>query len=211
LIVNQPTGVKDLIVLLADKDAEFSMQGILGNPLRLGIRNITFKVVADRQGKDPGVFRKCHDVLRSSLGLYDHALVVFDRDGCGSQESREALELETENRLAQNGGHDRCAAVVMDPELEVWVWSESPHVPEVLGRSSVAAELTRTLEHAGYLEPGHTKPHNPKDALDHVLRLSNKRHSSALFLELAQKVGFESCKDPAFLKLKATLQKWFAR
>jgi hypothetical protein len=211
LIVDQPTDVKDLIVLLADKDAEFSMQGILANPLRLGIRDITFDLVADRQGKDPGVFRKCHDLLRSSLRLYTHALVVFDRDGCGSPESRETLEWETENRLARNGWHDRCAAVVIDPELEIWVWSESPHVREVLGWTWTAAELGKTLEEAGYLKRGDVKPRRPKDALDHVLPLSKKRHSSALFRELAHKVSLESCKDPAFLKLKATLQKWFGR
>jgi hypothetical protein len=166
LIVNQPTDVKDLIVLLADKHAEFSMQGILAHPLRLGIRDITFKVVADRQGKDPGVFRRCHDILRSSLGLYNHALVVFDRDGCGSQENREALESESEKRLAQNGWRDRCAAIVIDPELEVWVWSESPHVRDVLGWSSTMAELKRTLEEAGYLERGHVKPHQPEAAFN---------------------------------------------
>ena len=192
MIVNQPTGVKDLIVLLADKDAEFSMQGILANPLRLGIRDITHKLVADRQGKDPGVFRKCHDILRSSLGLYNHALVVFDHDGCGSQKNREALESEIEKRLAQNGWHDRCAAVVIDPELEVWVWSDSPHVPDVLGWPSTIAELKRTLEEAGYLTHGRMKPHHPKEAVNQILRLSHKRHSSALFLELAQRVSLEA-------------------
>ena len=103
-MIKEPANVKDLIVLLADKDAEFSMQGILSKPQRLGIRNITFQFIADRQGKDPGVFRKCHDLLRSSLTLYQHALVVFDRDGCGSQQNREELELEAEKRLAKMDG-----------------------------------------------------------------------------------------------------------
>jgi hypothetical protein len=211
LIVNQPAIAEDLIVLLADKDAEFSMRGILSNPLGLRIRDIRFKLIVDRQGKDPGVFRRCHDLLRSSLRLYHHALVVFDRDGCGSQANREVLESETEKRLAQNGWQDRCAAVVIDPELEAWVWSESPHVGAVLGWSSTRGELRRTLVEAGYLDAGQIKPHRPKDAFDLVLPLTNKRHSSALFLELAQKVSFENCKDPSFLKLKATLLNWFGR
>jgi hypothetical protein len=71
------------------------------------------------------------------------------------------------------------------------------------------AELRRTLEEVGYLKRGHVKPHQPKAAFNQILRLSQKRRSSALFLELAQKVSFEACMDPAFVKLKETLQKWF--
>ena len=54
MTVNLPTDVKDLIVLMADKDAEFSMKGLLSNPHRLGIRDITFDLVADRRGRIPG-------------------------------------------------------------------------------------------------------------------------------------------------------------
>ena len=187
------------------------MQGLLSNPHRLGIRGITFQLVADRRGKDPGVFRNCHEILRSSIRLFRYALVVFDREGCGSRENRETLELATERRLGQNGWNYRCAAVVVDPELEAWVWSESPHVCTVLGWSLTPDELRATLEQANYLIRSHAKPHRPKDALDHILRLSQKRHSSALFLELAQRVSFEQCKDPSFLKLKATLRNWFGR
>ena len=99
--------------------------------------------------------------------------------------------------------------MVIDPELEAWVWSDSPHVGAVLGWSSTPSDLRRTLVEAGHLDAGQIKPHRPKDAFDLILPLSKKRRSSALFLELAQKVSFESCKDPSFLKLKVTLQKWF--
>ncbi len=143
------------------------------------------------------------------MRLCKHALVIFDRDGCGSVEKRETLESNVEKRLAQNGWQDRGVAVAIDPELEVWVWGDSPHVLGVLDWPSSAAELKSTLEESGYLNHGVPKPHQPKEAFDHVLRLSNKKHSSALFLELAQQVSFEGCVDPAFLKLKLTLQKWF--
>ena len=34
---------------------------------------------------------------------------------------------------------------------------------------------------------------------------------SPLFAELARRLGFHSCEDPAFNKLRNTLQQWFPR
>ncbi len=45
-----------------------------------------------------------------------------------------------------------------------------------------------------------------------IVREKRKRGGTApLFAELARRISFRSCEDPAFLKLRTTLQRWFPR
>jgi hypothetical protein len=151
----------------------------------------------------------CHDFLRSQQRFADFALVVFDREGCGRDKSREALEEEVEARLAANGWANRCAAVVIDPVLEAWVWSDSPHVLTALGWTRGRAELEEWLTQEGFLHAGLQKPQQPKKAVEKLLRLSKTPYSSSIFRGLAEQVSFQRCNDPAFLKLKQVLRRWF--
>ena len=69
--------------------------------------------------------------------------------------------------------------------------------------------LRNWLVERGLLEPGYSKPRRPKEALEAALRNSNKKRSSSLYFDLATRVSFDRCTDPAFLKLTSTLQSWF--
>jgi len=142
--------------------------------------------------------------------MYDHAMVVFDRHGSGrEQETRETIEADVERRLARNGWGNRAAAIVLDPELEIWVWSDSPEVPLTLGWGQREPNLQTWLTDNGFLVEGNSKPQDPKEAMEKVLRIVRKRRSSAIYRELANKVSLRRCVDPAFVKLTTTLQKWF--
>lgn len=46
-------------------------------------------------------------------------------------------------------------------------------------------------------------------AVERTLYVLKKRRASALYFDLASQMTFERCLDPAFLKLKTTLQSWF--
>ncbi len=199
---------KDLFVLVADDTMRLAVEALLSRYRSLGIRSVEARVVTHAR-RDAAVLRECHEFLRPFLSLATHALVMFDREGCGSEEPREALEADVEARLAQNGWELRSAAVVIDPELDVWVWSDSPHVDATLGWRQHGIHLRTWLAERGFLQPGHGKPERPKEALDAALRNSNKRRSSSLYFDIATRVSFERCADPAFLKLKSTLQRWF--
>ncbi len=126
-----PAGSRDLIVLVADKNTEFSIRGLLSKrSSALRIRPLVFDIFVHPQ-RDPGCLRLAHDFLRPHSSRYGHALVVLDRDGCGQEHRKKRTELEQqiEERLAQSGwSTGRAAAVVIEPELEAWVWSQSPHV-----------------------------------------------------------------------------------
>ena len=122
----------DLILLVPDSNTEYTMKGLLARHQAIGIRQIDFNVVRHPE-RDPGCFLRAPDFLRLFRRDYHHALVLLDREGSG-RESRSRLELEEdlEGRLATEWS-ERSAVVVIDPELEIWLWSDSPEVDAVLG------------------------------------------------------------------------------
>lgn len=131
--MNSGANPKDLIALVADKSIECTLRGLLSRPEALRIRSILCDVFVHPE-RDPACLRKAAPFLRPYTEAYRHALVIFDRDGCGGGERlRVQLEAEVERLLAKAGWGDRAAAVVIDPELENWVWSDSPQVDRVLG------------------------------------------------------------------------------
>ncbi|MDI6709288.1 MAG: hypothetical protein QME76_01125 [Bacillota bacterium] len=201
--------VKDMVVLVSDRNIEFAVKGILNRCDALNIRQITNDFFVHPE-HDPGCRLRAHDFLRGLIRRYKYALVVLDREGCGSETpTRKVLEKEIEQRLAISGWNGRAAAVVIDPELEVWVWSNSPHVERILGWAGMQPDLRTWLSLKGYLRPGELKPRRPKEAVQQALYLAGKARSSSLYQRLAQNVSLTRCVDPAFVKLKLTLRSWF--
>ncbi len=199
---------QDLILLVADKNIEYAVKGLVSRPEALGIRAINAFVVPHPE-RDPGCFLRAPEFLRPFRQRYRHALVLLDREGSGRDEiPRSELEADLEGRLSADWGN-RAAAVVLDPELEVWIWSDSPHVDTVLGWQGRSPNLQSWLVDSGFSEASADKPTRPKEAMEKALRLVAKPRSSALYRQLAERVSFQRCSDPAFDKLKQTLQSWF--
>ena len=123
----------DLVVLVADQNMASAMEAILNNYARLRIRRIDIQGPFPHPKRDAGVYRTAHEFLRPFQRQASNALVVFDRDGCGSPQSRDQLEADVEGSLSQNGWPGRSAAIAIDPELENWIWSESPHIATAFG------------------------------------------------------------------------------
>jgi len=200
---------KDLIVLASDQDISSSLMGLFSRIQAFGIRQLENDIFVHPE-HDPGCLLRGHDFLRPFVTRYKHALVIFDREGCGQDHlSREILENQLEGRLSGSGWGQRAASIVIDPELEIWVWSSSPHVDSVLGWKNVQPNLRTWLLENGFLNKDEVKPKKPKKAMRGALRVVSKSVSSARFSELAQKVSIANCNDPAFVKLKVTLKQWF--
>ncbi len=201
---------KDLLVLVADRNMEMAVRGIITRRKSLGIRQVTVEVHRHPE-HDCGCRQGGVEFLSVFLGLYQRALVVFDREGCGQDEQpAERIELEMERSLAGAGWGDRTAVIVPDPELEIWVWGDSPHVESELGWSGRQPRLREWLCEKGFLKPGQVKPARPKEALEAALREVGKSRSSALFGALAEKVSLRRCEDRAFVKLRRVLGDWFS-
>lgn len=200
---------RDLVILVADKNMEFSISGVLTRFESLDIRPIDY-VIFTHPERDPACLHKAGAFLATHRNRCAHALVVFDREGCGRDEDRTTLERTVEQRLAASGWGDRAAAVVINPELENWVWSDSPEVDRVLGWAGQLQPVRTWLREQGFLA-GTGKPERPKEAMEAALRVARKPRSSALFGELSRRVSLARCADPAFLKLRAVLSGWFPR
>jgi len=200
---------RDLVVLVADKNIEAVMVGLLGRPQSLGIRAISFDVFVHPR-RDPGCLTGADDFLRPFSSAYHCALVLFDHEGCGREQSApESLADEVQARLERIGWADRAQAVVLAPELEVWAWTGSPHVPRCLGWAGREPPLRDWLANSGYWHPDEAKPRQPKAAFEAALREVRKPRSSAIYSDLARSVGLKGHVEPAFFRLTQTLQRWF--
>jgi hypothetical protein len=199
----------DLVVLTADKNMKFAIEGLLNRPQALAVRPIS-AVFYIHPESDPGCLLHADDFLRPFIKRFAHAIVMFDLEGCGKEKrTRHELEQQVVAALSRSGWEDRAAATVIEPELENWVFSDSPEVDRVLGWRGNDPSLRTWLENQDYLAAGQIKPARPKEAMEAALRHVRMPRSSSIYGHLAQNVGFGRCTDNAFQKLKALLRTWF--
>jgi hypothetical protein len=185
--LTQSEAIQDLVVLVSDKNMEFTIRGLFTKPQAFSIRSLSHNILIHPE-RDPGCLLRAHDFLRPSIRQYAHALVMLDRQGCGKDGlDRSALENELEQRLFASGWLGRAAAIVIDPELEAWVWSDSPFVDAALGWQGHTPTLRNWLRDRKYCE-GTSKPSLPKEALHDAIRVVSKPRSSNLYYNLASSV-----------------------
>ncbi|HYM62891.1 MAG TPA: hypothetical protein VEZ11_18540 [Thermoanaerobaculia bacterium] len=200
----------DLVVLTPGEAESWVVEALLSQRhVSLGIRRIRFRVLKHRR-HDPGCFRESVQFLRDYQLSARHALVLFDHEGSG-KEATSALEVASDvrGRLAAAGWADRADAVVLVPELEVWVWSDSPELDRALGWPVRGVQLRDWLCERGWLAPGEAKPRRPKEALETALDLSRFPRSADLYEKIALTVGLNRCTDPSFLTFKSIITRWF--
>jgi hypothetical protein len=201
--------MRDLVALVADKNTEYAVRGSLERSMSLGIRPVVYDLFIHPR-RDPGCLNEAHDFLRPMAVGYTHALVLFDREGCGrEQELPDVLADGVRERLARNGWSARAEVVVLDPELEVWVWCDSPHVAACLGWANRQPALRDWLVANSHWPSNASKPPRPKEAMEAALRQVRKPRSSAIYLELAQRVSLQGHAEPAFQRFVRALQRWF--
>jgi len=209
--MTQDAPQRDLIVLAADKDAEMSLRGIFSRHESLDIHSVDAEFIVHRE-HDPGCLLSSERYLRQYVETHRYALVVFDHEGCGHEETPcTILENRVQDSLEKNGWHARSAVIVIEPELEVWVWSDSPEVDGQLGWAGRKPDLRTWLREKEFLLPDQEKPKRPKEAMQSALYEVRKPWSSSIHRHLAGRVSFRRCADPGFEKLKRTLQQWFPK
>ena len=120
-----------------------------------------------------------------------------------------ALEALIDEKLDEAGMADWAVPVVIEPELEAWVFSPSPHVPDVLGWKPSWSPIREALEERNLWVAADAKPTDPKAAIEYILGRTGKSRSASLFRRLARKVNTAGCRDRAFLRFKKLLQGWF--
>ena len=183
--------------------------GILKRHQSLGIHPIQPDIFVHPE-RDPGCRLKGVKYLINFYNQYRYCILMFDFEGCGEHVATlKNLEMQLECELSQSAWDNRGKVIIIDPELENWVWSNSPHVDRELGWSRSLQGLRDWLLQNELLRSGQMKPDRPKEALERALREVNKPRSSAMYLSLAGKVSLKRCRDEAFLRFVKTLRCWF--
>ncbi len=202
----------DLIALVADRDMEQALHGLLTEPKRLGTRPVKHQIRI-HPGRDPGCRVRAVEFLRPFLSSCRYALVVFDLDGCGSGADRLGTQSLVQDRLMRNGWADRCKVVVIDPELESWVWAPSHNVSEALGWGPDFGSLRSWLRDRELWPADKPKPPDPKRAMRTAIRNAQPdrrpRLSATLFDRIARASHPRNCNDPALVEMRETLRSWF--
>ena len=100
--------------------------------------------------------------------------------------------------------------IVIEPELEVWLWQDAPYMAKILRFDHKPhPSLRQWLEKRGHWHSSDSKPARPKEAFEAVQRASRTPISGATCSEIAQQISTGKCTDPAFCLLRETLQRWF--
>ena len=201
---------KDLVVLVADSHQEQTVVTLLIERWKaLGIRQLVINADFDIYSlrNDPGVFKEAGSFLAVFAQQYEHALVLIDAEWEGGPVSTEEIEEKIQDDLNRNGWEGRSAVIVIDPELETWVWSSSDHVPKLFRTDWTTI---KDLGHRkNYWQKGEIKPSRPKELLKEVLHRTKTKDSAALFRQLAEKVSLSGCQDGSFRRFREVLQEWF--
>jgi len=183
--------MKDLVVGVPDKD----IAAIVSTLLEKWQPVLNFKIVSI-PGGDSGCRMDAPGVLRSYHIEYHHALVILDLKGSGRLDRGE-IETTVNEDLQRNGWNgqrkDRAAVVVIDPEVEEWIWSIAVVLP-----NWVRDVLQKTGKNKRWF----------KAEISRKRANLPKRTTSQWYGEWAAKLP-GNCQDPAFQKLLTTLRRWF--
>jgi len=198
----------DLVCLVADKNMEATISAVLERHQALGTRRIESVVLVHPQ-RDSACYHDPANILRGHQSAARHAMVLFDRAWEGVPDRTTAqLEMDVEDQLHQLGA-GWAKAIVIDPELEVWLFRRSPRLDEALGWRHRQPSLQDRLATHGLWPTDAAKPKDPKRVIEWALRDAKKPRSSSIYRELAQTIGLRDCVDPSFQRFQTTLRGWF--
>lgn len=197
------------MLLVADKNTHFALKGALARPAAIGIRPIEFEFRV-HPGRDGGTRKTGPELLAVERRRFQHGLLVLDYEGSGSDlPDAKALEAQLDGRV-RAAWQAEAKSIVIEPELDVWVWGADNAVEEAIGWSA-GKGLREWLREGGFSFTSTDKPDRPKEALQAALRLSGLPRSSALYQRIAERISLRRCGDEAFLRLRRQLMAWFPR
>lgn len=209
--------MNDLLFFVADKNMAEAVGGLLERdqvhriigcaPFRFDARR-DIRVAAGQN--DPGLYVRANELLRPLAADYAHAVLIVDEEwegspGAGEIERALRIHLDDVGWSTANS-----LGLVVQPEADVWLWSDSPHSATALGWTSWDV-LRPRLEQEGLLNSRRCKPERPKEAAEWALRHGEHRRprSAALYREVSSRVSIARCEDDALARMLTSLRSWF--
>jgi hypothetical protein len=206
--------VNDLLFFVADADMREAIAGFFGRDAVeriVGCHRIDFDPRRDIRvchEHDPGLYVRANEFLRPFEGAYRHVVLLVDEAWDGSPGAT-AIGDRLDAHLSSVGWPPpEGLGLVVQPEVDVWLWSDSPHAAKAMGWTSWDM-LAAAVRSQGWLDAGQTKPRMPKEAAEWALRQRKVRRSPALYGQIARAVSIRRCEDPALARLLEALRAWF--
>jgi hypothetical protein len=199
--------MKDLVLLVADKNMHFALKGALERPKAMGIRPIQYEIPV-HPGRDGGMRKSGPEILALERRRFTHALAMLDFEGSGTDLANgKELEARLDHRL-RSAWNTQAKAIVIEPELDVWMWGSDNAIQQVI-RWPSGKIIRQWLREHGFQLTSNGKPERPKEALESLLRELKIPRSSSLYQDIAGKISLAKCKDEAFQRLRRQLVAWF--
>lgn len=205
--------MKDLLLYVADADAQAFMNSLLNKPLALGILQITFDIERHPQ-RDSGMVQSGSELARMKKGKYQKALLIWDYHGSGRdhRQSPEQIRDEIQKKLDSYTWRENSSVTIFVPELEQWLWySENA----LISHCGISADQLNTWLVDCYDKLGRAidvlKAEQPKELFEYVMRERLRRTISprdfAEIGKLASVNGLMACES--FRSVVDVLQTWF--
>ena len=154
--------MKDLLVVAADKSMQQALKGLLARPQALGIREVEVDIYPHPR-HDPGCALRGVEFMSDWSDQYHHGLLMFDHEGSGREQTHpQELQKALNEDFANSAWGERAKTVILCPELEVWVWSDSPHVSRVAGWGNGNRQLRSWLIEQNISKKVNQSPHVPR-------------------------------------------------
>jgi hypothetical protein len=199
--------MKDLAALVADSSMAQALEAALQRPNSLGIRPVTFNIIIHPQ-RDCGMRINGPQMLALQYQQYSYGLLMLDFEGSGSQHP-DSITLENElDKHLNLHWQSNAKAIVINPELDIWMWGSDNILKQILGWSSETS-LRNWLQTKGIQFLPNGKPERPKEAIEKIMFEMKQPRSSALYYKIASRVSLRRCTDNSFLRLRDTLVNWF--
>ena len=210
--------MRDCVFLTADSTMKQALLGFLTRndcfrEYNLGTAPFQFDQNEDLFSSatmDPGTYTTGEELLKPFQKTHKHAVIVLDAEWDGSP-GADTIRTDLTARIKATGWSEEAfKVIVIDPELEAWIWQRNQRVAAALKFSSVP-EMVEAVQAAKIAWPdGQPKPSRPKEALEAVATKKRKiGYSSALHRSITASVTLVGCQDEAFQCLRNTLQSWF--
>jgi hypothetical protein len=206
--------MRDCIFLLADTNMKAAFEGFLCREQfhrSLGCGAFSFNanldLVVAAGDNETGLYTRGHELLRPYVKTHAHAIVVLDAEWDASPGAA-AISAHVSINLHKSGWNkNNCKVIVIDPELENWIWQRNDHVACALGIDS-SSNFSKAIG-LDVWPDGQAKPNKPKETLEAVLRDKRIPRSSSIYKNITSRISASNCHDQSFQLLQSTLQSWF--
>lgn len=207
--------MRECIFLLADTNMRATFEGFFTRPAfhqRLGCGTFDFDVQKDIKvaagDNDPGLYTRGHELLRPFQKTHQRAVMVMDAAWAGSP-GADAIKQHMAREILSTGWKENTfQVIVIDPELENWIWQKNDHVASGLGFANITSLLADSDIQDSWPQDA-AKPDQPKEVLEKLLKKRKLPRSSAIYKRITSKVSVQHCQDGSFQELLATLRSWF--